>query len=534
MALTPKAAAASRLPLVLAPELVFATVSATLQHLGWRRDPDLTAPEPILPGEPELASWVRDGGAARVIYGFHPAIALRVLGFTGIAAERLRRQAAEHLPTLPAEEIPALLRSPEVERVLLGIHAARELRAVHLIAALGELRDHPDELVAREALAAVANLAADAAVLGSEWLREERRRRPGRSIIFEHTGDVRMRRQVLRWLVHERMEPNEHVLEILRSALEDRDWEVRATAMLTAGLLLARPLRSMVNRVELPDTRTPGVDRADRDLLLSARVAVLALLDGRIEETHLSPEAERERPAHAALARILLGDMPEPPNWVFLYLYSLTTPVPDDVPVPPQLPSVLEEREGNYLLPELGIEWVWVPPLAHWLGDDARFLPSSTSPIRRATPTRGFLMAREPLTRNQAAMLGAASGSAAPSGPEAYHRCPFGVAERLCQVLGERLGAEVRLPEADEWEMGVRGPDGRRFPWGNSWEREAPRLASPWGAAAAVGIVPQWTRTSDSSGLLLVCGGTRHLACAAREPMPTELMGAGVRPLLPV
>ena len=88
--------------------------------------------------------------------------------------------------------------------------------------------------------------------------------------------------QVLRWLIAERPDSDDHLLEVLRSALDDRDLEVRLTAILAAGRLDLRSLRSAVYRTPLAAGRREGFDARGRALLLALRDAVVALLDRKL------------------------------------------------------------------------------------------------------------------------------------------------------------------------------------------------------------------------------------------------------------
>src|SRR5688572_16760336 len=98
-------------PLLLAPELRFTQLDNGLRSLGWR--PESTAPEPILPDEPEYAAWTHEG--TRLVYTFHPAFYLRVLAFEGENAKLHRDELSALLPLLTPEDLRGLLSGGTVE-----------------------------------------------------------------------------------------------------------------------------------------------------------------------------------------------------------------------------------------------------------------------------------------------------------------------------------------------------------------------------------------------------------------------------------
>ncbi|WP_223164719.1 formylglycine-generating enzyme family protein [Massilia mucilaginosa] len=488
--------------LIVDRRLPFADLAARLYAEGWQRAADPTAPSPLIEDEPEFVEFQRLG--ARLYYQFDPATGMRQLRVAGPDGDEALAALAALAACLPCEGVERareLLRAPDVASRLLGLGMVEALGARESLDEVAAMISDASATVARQALHTCVRLIAEQGGAALRTLGQWKLENPDQSLIFLLAGSTYNKLQILRWLGHDRRASNADIDAVLRTALADPDWEVRLTALVVAARLRANQLLDQVATTALPQESADGVNTDERRMLRTIQLYAIELLQGAAVPAPSEAPPNTRALMHDHLLRCLAGDPVAHHEKAFLFLTSLLTPLPDEVPSPIVVPPGIRATEDGFLLEAHGIALCWVPPLAHWLGEELPRMQVA-NPIRNVVSS-GFFIARE-------------AGTAL---------MDFDAAVAYCERLGAATGLKIRLPTSDEWEMAARGPDGRRFPWGNNARAEARFAASPWGVTGAVGLAAQWT-SSMRDAAMLVRGGEKQWVCAMREPARRDVLCA--------
>ena len=94
----------------------------------------------------------------------------------------------------------------------------------------------------------------------------------------------------------------------------------------------------------------------------------------------------------------------------------------------------------------------------------------------------------------------------------------FDEAEDAARRLAERCGIALRLPTEPEWEHLARGPDDRRYPWGDTFDPSCANLVEAGvGRTEPVGSRPDG---ASAAGILDLAGNVDEWTSSTYAPFP--------------
>lgn len=157
--------------------------------------------------------------------------------------------------------------------------------------------------------------------------------------------------------------------------------------------------------------------------------------------------------------------------------------------------------------PKDGAKMVWVPSGNFLMGDDTG---SECEKPQHTVYLGGYWIYKYEVTVAQYRKFCAATGEHMPCAPEwGWNDDSPIVISSWDEADAYARWADARLPTEAEWEKAARGTDGRRYPWGNDWDKSRcnswesglsrtasvgsyPSGASPYGCQDMAGNVWEW------------------------------------------
>jgi hypothetical protein len=297
--------------------------------------------------------------------------------------------------------------------------------------------------------------------------------------LFTTTLNSRDRRQILRWLLHDFEQSNAAIEAVVTTALSDLDWEVRVTAIIAAARYRLIALAKAIETCVLEPGPGQTIKKRDKEIVHGIRQMALFLLLGKAIN-----RPDSDNPKHLRWWRLycaVAGEKWSDLDYIQVAVDYFTQPLPASSDQPTDIDGLACVNQQAFLA-NTDIEMCWVPAIPHVLGNEF----SQENPLRVVEPANGFFISRFPLLNAEDLPV----------------ELPIDAVSETVDRLIAETGVVVAIPQREQWEMAMRGTDGRNYPWGWGVESDWMLCVSPWG------LSHYWTESGelcqDNNGLVTV------------------------------
>ncbi len=125
-------------------------------------------------------------------------------------------------------------------------------------------------------------------------------------------------------------------------------------------------------------------------------------------------------------------------------------------------------KAGEEIIGPDGGTMVWVPPGEFNMGSNDE--EDDQKPVHRVRITHGFWFGKCEVTNTQYRRYCGETGRAFPEVSNQGDAHPV-VSVAFDDVVAYCKHYGLRLPTEAEWEYAARGPESRKYPWGNDWDK---------------------------------------------------------------